>query len=625
VVQGEIIFDNVGNSAKNLKDAQTAAGATGSPSTNAESSDEITQIKNISEIDAKNLVGSGSFVGADTDGWVWIPKDSGTKAIGAYNDTCSNLGYSSFENGLWTKRVDHDGVMGNEAIELFELYDDTYCIPRIRYNGGVILRISGTVYSSELDGSLDVDLFTFNASETGAYCVFEPGSGSISAPYTCYVGGNCTGTTEGADNADVTKCPDGYYAATKVGAGGWRGKVGLLGVAGTSSDYRNVCFLEEITASPASLDTARNYYTYRNGINEGINKSYMCHDFLIIDGQPTDAKVFKVCEESEATIGGFNLASKNIERTISSGDNLLDPDIDTSSCLGAAGTSYTITGTIANATSAPTVTVTDGTNTVDCSSTELQYTCNITTAATGLTFAGVYNSQPLSCSVAPISATGCELAFSSSSLPTYKITGSIEATSAEQVAAVTLSVIDDVNTSLCIINNDWNSTDNDATYYCDISTASTTGLTIDASVADGFTVIPASKSAPDLSGSGCTVDSPCSIVVAAPNFVVSNVSTFTLSGTITLGGDIVRSLSIGINPGVSGACTMTVPNQGWKKSTSGSYECVLTTSGSTTVTMSISGNTTTVTASGTSAWADGQLIIDLSNVSSAQVNNISIN
>jgi len=538
VVQGEIIFDNVGNSAKNLKDAQTAAGATGSPSTNAESSDEITKIKDVADGNPDTLVSTT----ADDDGLFWIRQDSRTKAVGAY--ACIGLGLVEFENGLWTQRIDYDGISGNEAIKLFELQTISsvdYCIPRIRFNGGVIIPIRGTVHSAVNVGNgqtvnyLDVNLFTFNASETGAYCIFNPEVGIRSAPYVCYVGGNCTGFSGTTDDDDVTKCPVGSYAATKVGAGGWRGKVGLLGVASASNDFKNVCFAEEIVGETVagSLATARNYYALRNSINEGINKPYSCHDFLIIAGQSTERSVHNECVAQADAIGGLNLAIKNIERTIASGDNVFDPSIDTSYCTTSAGTEYVITGSIVNANSIPTVSVNDSIRATACTATTTAYSCTVTTSAADVSITGVYAAETISCAISPISSTGCTITFPTTNDPTYSITGDISGT-ANAANATTITI----SGGSCQNNNDHNGTV--STYTCSISTSLTT-VTLAATTSVGGSVVPETQpvTLPGYTGS-----------VIGGDFSATMTSSYVIEGSLTaITGVTFTGISVDLDMG----------------------------------------------------------------------------
>lgn len=635
VVQSVIAFDNVGNSGLAAEGAGQSGAAVSGPSTNANSSNEITQTINLP------TAGTPGSVYTAPDGKTYIVQDNPNKAARAA--TCDSYApaLSVFENDLYTRRIDHDGATGNEAIELYEsvlVGGVNYCIPRIRFNGGVIIPIRGIVHSGATSGNgnnqtlLDVNLFTFNASETGTYCVFKPQAGAKSAPYVCYVGGNCKFGPNGSVADPVTECPyPTAVSAAIVGPGGWRGKVGLLGVAANGN---NVCFGEEISGAPVTLDTARNYYTRNAGLNEGINKPYSCHDFLIINGKSTEAQVHTECVTQASAIGGFQLASKTIARNIT-GNNVFDPTIDTSYCAGAAATAYTITGTISGAAAAPTVTVTDGTTTSNCTTTTTTYSCLITTTSTSVTVSGTYNSQPLSCAPLTISSgtpstTDCLLAYTA--MPVYTITGHISATTAAAANAVSLKVVDGANNVNCTNNLNYASGYN--TYTCSISTLSTTGVTINATATTGYAVSPTTYAVPTLSGTTSSVVVPST----ANDFVGSVVPTYTISGSIALGNNVdnLTSLTTAVNTG-TGSCTITPPNGGWKKNTTGSYSCTVY-AGSNSLSVAISptcsntkvGNTDafqryTMSSTGvTSTTGTGQLVIDLGTVSGNLTHNISI-
>lgn len=305
----------------------------GGPSTNAESSDDIRDSIHLETAQTVGtLINEGKYI---------VDGNGTTSKRAVLAGSCDGL--NNFENGLKTRRIDNDNVLGNESIELYRVINaggSQYCTPEIRYNGGVIIPIRGIVHSRAITKKdlLSVELFSFNASETGAYCHFKPYKDStgfsalsaLSAPYVCYIGGNCSGVTDAQsmDDTDVTKCPINAYSAEKVGPGGWRGKVGLRGIAGSSS-YFNVCFAEEIaTTPPLTLDSAREYYSRRKGLNEGINKPYSGHDFMIVDGQSTNKKVNEVCKLEKDKVSGVHLVSKTVERNLGDDNiNIFDPSV----------------------------------------------------------------------------------------------------------------------------------------------------------------------------------------------------------------------------------------------------------------------------------------------------------
>ena len=362
-VQGEVVFDNVANSAKNLKDAQSAAGTTGSPSTNANSSDEIN--------DATDVDISGSTAGSNSlhsidglESGQYVKDNGNSDDKGSIVYLCDDL--IPFENGLYTRRVHYNpsGTTFKDAIELFEdNLDSLTCTRKIRFNGGVIIPIRGTVYSRATDGNganadiLNVDLFTFNATESGTYCVFNHAAGDFKGDYSCYVGGNCTNGTIGdspVTGENAMQCPTppdaGYAEGTyqEIGPGGWRGKVGLLGIPVPS---KNVCFQEEIQDSASTKDTARNYFTRRviedgTNFNEGINQAYHCHNFLIVDGKNTLTQLAGECldsaDDDNTGVGSSDgspslvnkLASKTVSRSMTTEDNQFNPVVNTDFCSG---------------------------------------------------------------------------------------------------------------------------------------------------------------------------------------------------------------------------------------------------------------------------------------------------
>jgi len=616
-VQSVIAFDDVGNSGLTASGAGSGTGATvGGPSTNANSSDDISE--NI-------ILSTSATPGSVTtvNGKTYIVQSTGTKGTRA--DLCNDaaLALTAFENGLYTRRVNFDGVTGNETILLYEKVTISavdYCIPRIRFNGGVIIPIRGIVHSGATSGGnnqtlLDVDLFTFNANESGTYCVFNPPEGAKSAPYVCYVGGNCqygpAGTvTSPATEPPVTECPSPAVANAIVGPGGWRGKVGLLGVA---DNDKNVCFAEEIAATPATLDTARNYFVRKAGLNEGINKPYSCHDFLIINGQSTEAKVHNECVAQANAIGGFTLASKTIQRDIT-GNNVFSPSINVDYC-SVSGTSYTITGTITNANSPPEVTVTDSVHINPCSATNTSYTCQIQTSATSVTISGVYNGETKTCTMSP-SGSACTLAFSTTTNPTYTINGKINGTSAA-ANTVTLALS---GGGTCVNNND--NLPIYSTYTCSITTPTTTETaTLTATTsAVGGTVTPSVAQTITLPGATATL--------TGPDFTAAMATTYTISGSISIGNNVsLTTITVAVDTGL-GTCTLTGTHAA---NMSDSYSCTVP-AGANHLAITLSSACTSgngskkyeMTSGATTSLGTGSLIIDLGTVTGNATKNISV-
>jgi len=266
--QSIITFEDLGASSLAASSAADAGLSINNPSTNANSSDEINDATDVDISDSTaGSNGLHSIDGLESGQYVKDNGDNDGKGSIVY--LCNDL--IPFENDLYTRRVHYKPAETTfkDAIELFEdNLDDLTCTRRIRFNGGIILALKGVIYSRATDGNggnttllalrndSGANLFTFNATESGSYCIFEPASGSTSAPYICYVGGNCTngpvGTTATTDgvtfstasvnsNTIVTQCPApiaspspspiyGSNVYGLVGPGGWRGKVGLLGI-----------------------------------------------------------------------------------------------------------------------------------------------------------------------------------------------------------------------------------------------------------------------------------------------------------------------------------------------------------------------------------------------------------
>jgi len=381
VVQSELGFDSL-NRAIKVGDPDSGGLGVLSPSTNANSSTEIIDQTAVI-LDPDVSIESQTWTEKEIGQYLKVNVDDSTTGSVVYKCTGETGAYPfiTFDaaKGLYTRRIHNPNVEGTfvDSIELATSNDDDLfgtdlhsCTRKIRYNGGVMLPIKGTVYSntSSRRSLINIDLFTFDASESGIYCAFTPDSGATLAPYICYAGGNCkngpegtTATTDGltfttasaGDNTIVTECPSTEVTGTvydNVGPGGWRGEVGLLGIPTSNAAHNNVCFAEEVSGTPAVLNTARNYYTRRftstDALNEGINKPYMCHDFLIIDGKNTEAAIHTECLAQVGVLKS-KLASKNIERDFRSATSLVDP-LNAVDLTAEKSACHIISGTITN-------------------------------------------------------------------------------------------------------------------------------------------------------------------------------------------------------------------------------------------------------------------------------------
>ncbi|CCE22934.1 type IV pilus modification PilV family protein [Methylotuvimicrobium alcaliphilum] len=638
VVQSMIAFTDLTTSMFHSRgNGDGAGGPFNAPSLTAESSEDISK-----RISLPNPQTPGSLY-TDENGDNYIVDPSGLS--GSYAEACDGLNPQpiNFENGLRTRRVNEDGVAGLESIELFEVHtinNADLCVARVRFNGGVIIPLRGTVHSRATTGTgqnvtiLDVELFTFNISESGTYCVFKPAPGDHSAPYTCYVGGNCTFGPAGIPE-DVTQCPDPAVAQAKVGPGGWRGRVGLLGVA---TQGRNICFAEEVAGEPVTRDTARNYYT-RNGIlNEGINKPYACHDFLIIDGQPNDRKLHEECQEQASQVGGLMLASKDIMRVIN-GPNVYDPVIDISYCTEIPGETYTIQGSITNAAYPPVVKANDGQTQVSCETTETSYNCTIKTIKSFVDIVGIFNNEEKSCVITldinQSPQTGCALNFTTTTNPIYVITGNIEGSSnSTNLASLDVAALGEGETENdyvrpCTIG-DFDASAGGRPYECKITTAKSS-VTLTARPAFGFSVSPIDDIITGLTGSAGAES-----LITGPDFLTAVLSTHTVGGSITLESNVNNIDTVSVNI-ANASCTVAPPNNGWAQNRTGNYSCQVY-AGNNSMTFAIpnkcsarQGNTPakdyilstsgSVTASSTGT---GALTINLGNVTSNVTQNFTV-
>lgn len=651
VVRTDLAFVSLETSLKaanQLLSNKTGIGMGGGISLSGGSADDISKIKQLS---APATVGSVQTIDGET--YIVQGPAGGQSKNALLAKSCSGL--NDFENGLKTKRLDHDNETGKEAIELYEsrtVGGTDYCIPRLRFNGGVIIRIRGSVHSGVTVDSgkkktlLSVDIFDVGGAERGAYCFFNPSPDATSAPYTCYVGGNCKdfAGTPATSEADVTNCL-GPYSAAKVLPGGWMGKIGLRGIAGGEKDPDNntvnpynVCFKDELLGPPETRDIARSYHAVRNDRDEGINRSYACQDFLIIENQANDKKFHEVCLAQAEAIGGFNRAYKLKERIIASGSNVYEPIEDVTDCSGAVGTPYTFYGGISGVpvlgdlsvpeTEVLSIHVTDTLKTIPCSislplgSTNYVYNCSITTPASSVVVVGVYLGKQVSQALTlppPTDDNGPDLTFTS--VPIYLVEGSLSG-SAEAISGLKLKISDGVSSLDCITYPDAES----PSYACTIATDKKAGVSIEAAAASGcYVLTPTTFDLGTLSGSpGETAN------ITGTTFSISAGTMYTVTGNIALGNNVDNLSSVAVSI-ENGNCTLTPPSGGWKKNKTGTYQCSAC-QGSNSMTFAIlptCSNTKTpfkylMDSSGTTSLGTGQLVIDLGSLNSNQSKNLSL-
>lgn len=218
----------------------------------------------------------------------------------------------------------------------------------IKFQGGVILSIRGAVYLGNVGSgnSPPISLTPTTAYPIAfsdlAYCVFPvPNTAS---DYICYFGGDCTLGGAGCPN-NMTD-----YSAVQ---GGWYGRVGLTETSTADFQNKKVCFGEDVagTGVETAATTARTYISRRLDANnnlvgsEGINQSFECQNFLIVDKRGNS---YPCSSFSDYTIPGTSnklaIASSSIERVLTPGQPNVVLAADSTQC--GATSKYVVTGTI---------------------------------------------------------------------------------------------------------------------------------------------------------------------------------------------------------------------------------------------------------------------------------------
>ncbi len=263
------------------------------------------------------------------------------------NNNSSETPNKQFEPGTGTDLGDGSGLRKHVVDDYIYLLDSSGKA-LIKFKGGIQLTIKGTVYHGVVgNGAPPTISLTPTASypvtfSDLAYCVFPVPN--TTADYICYFGGACTDGGAG--------CPSGTHAYEAVN-GGWYGKVGLIETASANFQNKKVCFAEDIAGTGINTlaSTAREYVTRRLNANnnavasEGINQSYACQNFLVVDkkgsGYPCD--LFSNYTVSTGPTTKLAIPSSSIQRVLTAGQNVVLAE-DTSSCGNT--NKYVITGSI---------------------------------------------------------------------------------------------------------------------------------------------------------------------------------------------------------------------------------------------------------------------------------------
>jgi len=333
---------------------------------------------------------------------------------------------------LVVRRLDLDNVTGNEAIELYRRNyignsADGSCTPLHRYFGGAIITIKGNIRTVNSLDDIKVD---FN--KTDMLCVYNPGQTEKVRPYACYAGANCNYGPAGS-NTNVRTCPDPTAANADVGPGGFSGNVGLLNLKDSGGSKENVCFADELNYGPiTTYATARKYKTLNDGAEQGINRSYDCQDFYIVDRQANFSKLAAKCAE---VVGTLNLPPKEVIRTIS-GDNVLGNTTanlaNTSYCSARVNTTYTIAVSLPSVSGVTYTLIPPPNGTCSPTPVTSTATCTVTTAGTAIQILAISSTGSRgSCIVAdlapdptdPSTTTNLPCSITPTNPPVYTIVG----------------------------------------------------------------------------------------------------------------------------------------------------------------------------------------------------------
>jgi Tfp pilus assembly protein PilV len=410
----------------------------------------------------------------------------------------------------------------------------------IQFNGGIIHTIKGQVWQGTVGNGNNPTLslqpltdFPVTFSDL-AYCVFPVTQGQ--SDYICYFGGDCTNQGSGCVNQDDSVIYDAV-------SGGWYGKVGLTETSTANLHNKKVCFAEDIagTGIETATTTARFYSSQRLDANnnvvgsEGINQSFACQDFLVVDqhGNSNDCNLFQ-------DHSGLSVPSSSVNRVLGPNDSNISLAENVSSC--GSTITYTINGAISGNQAnlvqvfvngnGCTITSDNGVYTYQCTITVVDTTTSVTVTATDGNVTP--DSTILSVSTSQPTISGPTLVANNADITEteYHIIGTI---SGDQANSVTLTLS---NGSCSTTLND-----NEGTYGYDcVITTTPTTVTINAS---GGNVTLAT-------GSTNTVSLADAVSVAGPNFIAATPASthYTITGAVT--GNQANSVVFTL---VNGSCS----------------------------------------------------------------------
>lgn len=385
-----------------------------------------------------------------------------------YETTGVNVGQLKTSGliNLLASRGNLDGKTGNEAITLYtKNYNssgnaDGSCTPVHQFDGGAIVTIKGNVRTIN---NLDHIKIDFN--KIDMYCVYNAGTGETIRPYACYAGAGCQFGPAG-DNNNLNTCPNPTAANDLVGPGGFSGNVGLLNVDDDGSNKESVCFQDELIKEPIETPaTARKYKTLNSSAEQGINRSYACQDFQIVDRQANFDRLSARCA---AVVGSVNIPPKVVIREIS-GSNVLASQ-NTSYCSARAARNYSATVTLPTI-SGNTYTVTTSTGTCSPSPATSSVTCTGSTYGVSIEIFAVSNTGRVGSCIIDNLETGSNTKSCSITLslpPTYTIQGQLTVSNGSGVYKI--HAYDSFQDILCTPNPGPTSAQV-TTYSCTISSA----------------------------------------------------------------------------------------------------------------------------------------------------------
>lgn len=259
------------------------------------------------------------------------------------NNNSSILGEDADDDGNFTKIViDTDFnpnlKQGRDIKGQTTLVDDSGTL--LTCFGGVLHQIKGEVLTVNSLSNINVAISPYG------YCEFNRTTGK----YICFYCGNCKEMS-----SDINGCETSGSnpISNEIGAGGWYGKVGLKGVGDTASLKEKVCFSEQLLNVDAEAATGREYVSRRvtvdgndqitSEVSEGINQSFDCQNFLIVNSSPSGTP----CRDAAGGYPEKHFAPKQMIRQLVGNSVNNVPGEDGAYCSsGVTSYSFSVEGTI---------------------------------------------------------------------------------------------------------------------------------------------------------------------------------------------------------------------------------------------------------------------------------------